>query len=278
MTILRSLLDKKGIHAVEAGGELAPAQNAFCAKICSKIITSQFCIVLLNNESDGTREWPNANVHMEYGLMLGFNKYVIPFQPASQKLAFNVAGLDTVKYTNQDFERRAAAAIDAAIQATQQSALASGEVDQLIGAFLLARGALVSPLGSDGERNLFEMGRPLGFMFLTDFSGSKLIYFGNFTMLRPEIVVWRLRKLGEILLSRRGAIPSKVALGLATPQQGQALEKLLDGAEVWVLVTSDAEKTAVETAIADVRPPRYYTQVFSVTDVRNDLLRIGSES
>jgi len=62
-----------------------------------KIITAQFCIVLINNDEMEGREIPNANVNMEYGLMLGFNKYVLPFQRASQRLPFNVAGLDTIK-------------------------------------------------------------------------------------------------------------------------------------------------------------------------------------
>jgi hypothetical protein len=42
MGILRHLLEDRGIQPIEAGGALAPGQNAFCAKICSKIITSQF--------------------------------------------------------------------------------------------------------------------------------------------------------------------------------------------------------------------------------------------
>src|SRR5438876_11187673 len=70
MTILRRVLEERGIHPVEAGGALAPAQNAFCAKICSKIITSQFCAVLINSEESEGREIPNANVNIEYGLML----------------------------------------------------------------------------------------------------------------------------------------------------------------------------------------------------------------
>ena len=98
VSVLRRLLEDRGILAEEAGGSLAPGQNAFCAKICSKIITAQFCIVLINNEEVDGREIPSANVNMEYGLMLGFNKYVIPFQRAPQKLPFNVAGLDTIKY------------------------------------------------------------------------------------------------------------------------------------------------------------------------------------
>jgi hypothetical protein len=80
MTILRNLLQQKGIQCEEAGGQLAPGQNAFCQKICSKIITSQFCIVLLNQDEKKGKLVPNANVNIEYGLMLGFNKYLIPFQ------------------------------------------------------------------------------------------------------------------------------------------------------------------------------------------------------
>jgi predicted nucleotide-binding protein len=125
MTVLRNLLKERGIETIEAGGALAPAQNAFCSKICSKIITSQFCIVLLNNKEDAGQEIPNANVNMEYGLMLGFNKYVIPFQRNSQTLPFNVAGLDTIKYDDRDFERKAATAIDQAIIETQQKPTAA---------------------------------------------------------------------------------------------------------------------------------------------------------
>src|SRR5215468_2053995 len=80
MSILRNLLRDRGIEAVEASGSLAPGQNAFCVKICSKIIQAQFCVILLNNDIRDGREMPNANVNMEYGLMLGFNKHVIPFQ------------------------------------------------------------------------------------------------------------------------------------------------------------------------------------------------------
>jgi hypothetical protein len=48
MEILRTLLSERRIEAYEAGGNLAPGQQVFCQKICSKIIQSQFCIVLVN--------------------------------------------------------------------------------------------------------------------------------------------------------------------------------------------------------------------------------------
>ncbi len=119
--ILRALLKERRIEAYEAGGSLAPGQQIFCQKICSKIIQSQFCIVLLNNETVGGVEKTNANVHMEYGLMLGFNKYILPFQHEDYRLEFNVAGLDTVKYDNNSFKVKATAAIDQAIIQTTQN-------------------------------------------------------------------------------------------------------------------------------------------------------------
>jgi predicted nucleotide-binding protein len=107
MEILRALLLERRIETYEAAGELAPAQQVFCQKICSKIIQSQFCIVLVNNESVRGVQMTNANVYMEYGLMLGFNKCVIPFQHEDYELPFNVSGLDTIKYNNASFKAKA---------------------------------------------------------------------------------------------------------------------------------------------------------------------------
>ena len=91
MEIPRASLAQRRIEAYEAGGALAPAQQVFCQKICSKIIQSQFCIVLLNNENVGGIQTTNANVYMEYGLVLGFNRYIIPFKHEDYQLPFNVA-------------------------------------------------------------------------------------------------------------------------------------------------------------------------------------------
>ena len=50
VTILRSILKEYEMEAVEAGDALDPGKMAFCTKICSKIITAQFCIILLNHD------------------------------------------------------------------------------------------------------------------------------------------------------------------------------------------------------------------------------------
>jgi hypothetical protein len=46
---------------------------------------------------------PNANVNIEYGQMIGFNKFIIPFQHENFPLPFNVNGLDTIKYNDRNF-------------------------------------------------------------------------------------------------------------------------------------------------------------------------------
>lgn len=276
MAILRNLLADRGIEAVEAGGSLAPGQNAFCAKICSKIIVAQFCIILINNDVKDATEIPNANVNMEYGLMLGFNKYVIPFQRESQNLPFNVAGLDTVKYSNLSFEHKAAAAIDGAIAATTQESVPLLSPDQIVEAFLLSKRLLVVPVITEGDRNFFEIGRPLGYNLVMTFDGMRYAYFGNFTALRTEAVLWRLRTLEEIIQERMKSIPERVKLGLAAanPQAVVALEAFLGKLQTMLLVTGDEERTNVQQEIA-ARPTRWPTQVFSLNEIASALQGIG---
>jgi len=276
MTILRHLLEARGIQPSEAGGVLAPAQNAFCVKICSKIVTAQFCIVLANNELTGDREVPNANVHMEYGLTLGFNKYVIPFQKADQRLPFNVAGLDTIKYSNEDFERRAAEAIDDAIAKTRQDAVTVVPLDQLLQVFLLNKHMLVAAIDSPGDKAMYELGRPLGFNLLVDFAGTTYMFFGNFTALRPEVVIRRLRTIQQIIDRRsQGAISLKLKVGVTTPQQMALAQKIFELVQLWVVVTSEADEQSVVKALKDSPLERPYL-IFSMEDVRMELEKLGS--
>jgi hypothetical protein len=277
MTILKKLLEERGIHPIEAGGSLAPGQNAFCAKICSKIIASQFCIVLINNEEADGKEIPNANVNMEYGLMLGFNKYVIPFQREAQQLPFNVAGLDTIKYQNRNFEELAINAIDQAIEITGQDTPQLSSPNQNLETFLLTKRALVTPLNSDGDKNLFQMGSPLGFNLLNDFAGLDYIYLGNFTAHRPEVVLWRLAMLRDILDGRRSSLDMRVKVGIVPQERLQVLKDLLDRLQIWIVLTSKEDKLAVEKVL-DKSPLPYKTQVFSLDDIQSELAKLAMKS
>ena len=275
MNILGDILRNRGIEPVEAGGFLSPGQNSFCAKICSKIITSQFCVVLLNNEESGSLEVPNANVNMEYGLMLGFNKYVVPFQRKNQKLPFNVVGLDTVKYTNSDFKRLAEDAIDHAIKTTNQPSAKELHIDEVLNTFLLSKEAAISDVSDHGERIIFQLGSQLGFNLLNDFSGLKYIYLGNFTNLRVETILWRIKLLQKILEQRVGSLPRRVELGLVTMEQLAPVKDFLRNIEIWIVVNTDDEKRKVTTHIED-RSMKHSITMFSLDEVRREVGKIST--
>lgn len=112
-------LAERGIEPVTARERGATGRWTFCKKICAEIIRSRFCIALINNDEMDGREVPNANVYMELGLMLGLRKYVIPFQRASQKVVFNAAGLNIIRYRCTDMERLTAEEIDKAVGLTR---------------------------------------------------------------------------------------------------------------------------------------------------------------
>ena len=99
--ILEQLLAERNYEAYVALQNIDPGNLAFCTKICSKIITSHFCIVILNNSTHAEHRnitIPNPNVHLEYGMMLSFHKHVIPMHLESERLPFNISPIDTVKY------------------------------------------------------------------------------------------------------------------------------------------------------------------------------------
>jgi predicted nucleotide-binding protein with TIR-like domain len=274
MTILQKLLEAKGVQPVEAGGNLVPGQNAYCAKICSKIITSQFCIVLLNNDENNGVEVPNANVNMEYGLMLGFNKYVIPFQRAEQSLPFNLAGLDTIKYTNQDFERRGGDAIEQAIIATQQQDVPKDSWDQILQMWFLNRNLILSHIDDAGEKHIYRMGQDLGFNLLHNFSGDRYVFFGRFTTLRPELILWRLYKMDEILNGRWSSLPNRRKSGLINTDQEKQLDLLFKSFKIMVVVTNVIDKSKVISELK-AKPIKFDIEVFCVDDIRDELERLA---
>ena len=270
VSILRDLLEKKGIEPLEAGGMRAPGTNAFCVKICSKIITSQFCAVLLNDDLRNGVESQNPNVNMEYGLMLGFNKYVIPFQRKEHTLPFNVSALDTIKYTNQDFHELASVAIDQAVAATTPADTPTTDPNQRLMAFLLSKERTVARIETDGDKAVFDLGNPLGFNLLISFSGIDYTFLGNFSFLRPEAVVWRLRMLSRAIDGRRSSWDTRIAAGIMTAEQATLFDRIISGFTIWVVVNTDRDRDSVNEALAG-SPLPYNTSVYSLTDIDREL-------
>ena len=266
MEILKGVLKDNNIEVFEAGSDFEPAKNTFCTKICSKIITSQFCIVLLNEDSEGSIKMPNANVNMEYGMMLGFNKYIIPFQRESDKLPFNVAGLDTIKYNQSNFKDKAEKAILQAIIQTKPESDENIPVNRLIERFLMIKDALIVPIDNEGIKNIYDLGSPFGYYLLNDYSGLKYHYLGVFNMYNIDQIKWRINKLVQVLDSRfsTDSLEQKRQLGIISEHEINVALLLLKNISGWIISQTDEEKNSLQEFVKDLNYP---FQIFSVNEI-----------
>ncbi len=129
--IMTDLIEAKlmtiGIEPVVATKIRAYGQDIFCIKICGKIIESQFCIVILDDEIQtiGSKAVliPNPNVYFEYGLMTALGKCIVPLQKDGQKLAFNIQTHDTIKYTPENISTELDKALKDATKITEEDRL-----------------------------------------------------------------------------------------------------------------------------------------------------------
>lgn len=268
--ILRKLLTKYDLEPIEAGGSRSPGQNAFCRKICSEIITSQFCIVLINHDMAGGNLRPNANVNMEYGLILGFNKYVLPFQLEDQSLPFNVAGLDTIKYSKRQFESLAEQEIIRAIDTTTPQNSSPVALDQRITDFLLLKQLHKAPITNEGEKNLAEWSKIFGFEYYASFSGIDTIFMGIFTNQRSEQVLHRILQLSKFWIEKCKSIDERRAIGLINEFQVNLFTKMLSKSSILVIVSSEKEKTEIQQALVESKFQFFAWTVFSLEDVNRE--------
>lgn len=85
--------------------------DAFCDKICSKIRSCVFCVVLLNDPivheciDKETRQpqsvrAPSANVYYEFGIAVALEKKVIPLIRKDMEPPFDIQHLDAIPYAN----------------------------------------------------------------------------------------------------------------------------------------------------------------------------------
>ncbi len=98
--VIKSVLRDNNLEPYVAIENFEPGKDIFCEKICTKIIESQFCAVLLSDviHVGKDRAIPNPNVYYEYGLMVAMHKTIIPLQRQDAPLAFNIQSLDTLTY------------------------------------------------------------------------------------------------------------------------------------------------------------------------------------
>jgi len=119
--IIKSALLDEDIEPYIAVEHFEAARDVFCTKICTKIIESKFCVVVLSgNTNEEGVVIPNPNVYYEYGAMTAWKKYIIPIQRSDQRLVFNIQSLDTIKYMPGNFKTQFEQAVRIAIASTEE--------------------------------------------------------------------------------------------------------------------------------------------------------------
>lgn len=253
LDVLKNLLAEKDYESYIALQQLAPAKLAFCTKICSKIITSQFCIVLLNSSSHKKNpkiKIPNPNVHLEYGLMLAFKKYILPFQREGDALAFNIKPLDTILYKKNNFKDLANSAIDEAIIRTGTTsrptrALTSSDILLRYASVL---GLRVTQLNTDEANYLYKLGQPMGFLLL---DGPDIVYLGLFDLEPAKEVVFRLKLLLQALHNAKHQFETVMRKNM-TPEQIDKVNRIWNQLRVEVLVSKEVDKEKVSKKVTDL--------------------------
>jgi len=249
--ILRQLLTERNYETFVALQNIDPGKLAFCTKICSKIITSHFCIVILNKSKHAdipNVKIPNPNVHLEYGMMLSFHKHVIPIHKEAETLPFNIHPLDTIKYGPGNFKQKVEAAIDDAIlrfSTKEPPGRPIGATSDVMKYFSFS-GMRYSDITEEWARSIFPLGQMHGFNLFDGIKG--IIFFGYFHDEEPREIVIRVKfLLTNIDLSYRrlDALPDD-------PRRDYAYT-ILDQISIEVLVSEDAPQSVMTEKITEFR-------------------------
>lgn len=251
---IKDIVETKQYECHIALKKIDPGNFAFCTKICSKIIQSQFCIVLLDPSKDtDKREYPNPNVHLEYGLMMSQNKHIIPLQNEKYTLPFNIAPLDTLKYNEKNFKVLVNEAVDHAINKFSNKEI-SGSMPQGpdIRTFYNILGFKFSDIKVGFMDFLFQLGGHLGF-YLFDDSKHHFKYVGFFDYEDPKKIILHTKLLIDNLI----AAYDNATLSLTTDVDKKKYEYLIKNISIDVTVSPFFEKEEILRRILEVSNKKY---------------------
>lgn len=252
--ILLGLLEANNLVPIEAAGSITPGQNAFCTKICSQVIISRFCIVLLNDDKVGEATKPNANVYMEYGMMMGFNKLILPFQKEGQDLSFNASGLDTIKYTQKTFRDSAVKAIRQAIADTERGSDTVSTDDERISRFLLKAG-YIAFIPHGGDTTFQTLANHCGFSLYTNIRGDTLIFVGNFRNRRASEIALSVDMLSQVLFARTSdeMIEIQISIGITDRHHAQLAQSMVRKSKILLLAEDVAFEREMRECLKEIK-------------------------
>ncbi len=237
--------------------KIDPGSFAFCTKICSKIIQSQFCIVLLDPSIDKkNKEYPNPNVHFEYGMMISQNKHIIPLQEEQFNLAFNISPLDTIKYNDSNFKTKVSDSINYAIKLASEDKLTNTQPQgPEVLTFYSLEGYKLSDISINFFKLLFEHGSYLNFyLFENSRPNKKYKFVGNFDNSDPKIAILNTKILIDNIIS---TYTSLVGDPIMTEEESNKYRYLIDSVSVDLIIPPFYDKISVLEKIKNISNREY---------------------
>ena len=268
---IQSIIEAQQYECHIALRRIDPGTFAFCTKICSKIIQSQFCIVLLDpsfEQSGG--EYPNPNVHFEYGMMIGQNKQIIPLQDEKYDLAFNISPLDTIKYNDSNFKIKVQEAVDNAIKKSTEVA-SLGKQLRIPEVFLFYNflGFELSDTAITFYNILYEYGKNLGFYLFDNKREKKIKYFASFHNEDPKLIVLHTKLLIEKVTSTY----ERLETGVDDQETKKKYGYLKDTISIDIIVPPFYEKQEVGSRISEIADNKfnYPINIYYLEDIQEEV-------
>jgi len=258
--VIKNIVESKQYECYIALRKIDPGNFAFCTKICSKIIQSQFCIVLLDPSvyENDEKEYPNPNVNLEYGMMMSQNKFCIPLQDEKYELPFNISPLDTIKYSETTFKLKVTEAVDNAIEKFSKRK-ASGPVPAgpEIFTFYNLFGYKISDVKINFYKLIYDLGVHLGFYLFN--SKDKLKFVGPFDYEDPKKGILHTKLLIDNIIS---TYESLVLSNAEKAKEGQ-FEYLKNNISIDIIVPSVFDKVDIMDRIKNI-VNKEYTYLISI--------------
>jgi hypothetical protein len=184
---LNGLFKERRLKSYIMPGAVSQNKIVFCEQVCSKIISSSFCLVF--TEKNLTQ---STDVHLLYGIMLAFDKIVIPLEKnISDPEGFTP--LPVIVYYQDNFYSIAGTVIEKACsKASAKGLLGAFHGDEELQQYFVKQGLRVLPIEDPVTRSFYSIAYPLDFILL---QGEAFVFFGSFESLGHEEVVARLRLL-----------------------------------------------------------------------------------
>lgn len=201
--VIKDIVESHQYECHIALKRIDPGTFAFCTKICSKIIQSHFCIVFLDPSFDKNgAEYPNPNVHFEYGMMVSQNKHIIPLQDERFDLAFNISPLDTIKYNDSNFKTKVSDAISYAIKRSSETKSPGTQPPgPELFTFYNLLGFKLSDTNINFFKLLYDFGTNIGFFIFDDRNYNKYKFIGPFDYEDPKLAILHTKLLIDNLTS-----------------------------------------------------------------------------